>query len=132
MTRGVATPAEVRHAGPLVDHPEWRMIEQSQEGAAYRHRLWPMTLIWSVAREEDGRLWQHMSMAHRDRTPTWAELIGAKEWLMGTTTYAYQVAPPRAVYVNEHPNVLHLFRCLDGDGCRLPEFSFIEDGERHL
>jgi hypothetical protein len=131
-TRRSGTATEVRRGEPLLAHPDWRIVQRSEDGAAYQHRHRPLTLIWSVAVEADGLLWQHMSMSHRDRTPTWAELIEAKEWLMGSETYAYQVAPPRAVYVNEHPYVLHLFRCLDGDGRRLPEFSGVVAGKRSL
>jgi hypothetical protein len=115
---------------PRLVHPEWRLVQRGEDGAAYQHRSRPMTMIWSVGREDDGRLWQHMSVSHRDRTPTWEELVAVKEWLMGTDTYAYQVAPPRGVCVNLHPNVLHLFRCLDGPV--LPEFSAVVDGERTL
>jgi hypothetical protein len=118
---------------PHFAHPDWRLAERGFDGEAYQHRRSPLTLIWSVAIEADGRRWQHMSMAHRDRTPRWEELIAAKEWLMGGDCYAYQVAPPRAVYVNTNPNVLHLFRCLDAEaGAVLPEFSGVVNGKRTL
>jgi hypothetical protein len=122
-------------SGPTIAHPEWELVARSEDGAAYRHRRRPFTLIYSVAIESDGHVWIHLSMAHRDRTPTWVELMEAKDWLVGTDRYAYQVAPPRSVYVNINPNVLHLFACLDmdtPDGRILPEFSQIHAGHRTI
>lgn len=112
---------------PRLVHPDWRLVQAGEDGEAYQHRRRPLTLIWSVAEEKDGRWWQHLSVSHHDRPPTWVELVEAKEWVMGTDTYAYQVAPPRRFYVNQNPNVLHMFRLLDGgSGGVLPEFS--DDG----
>lgn len=116
---------------PSLVHPDWKFIRPANDGEAYVHRRRPMTLIWSVAAESDGNFWQHLSVAHKDRPPTWEEMVAAKEWVMGTDSYAYQVCPPRRLYVNIHPNVLHLFRRVgDGrpfhpadDGRVLPEFS---------
>jgi hypothetical protein len=126
----IAEPVSAGGYGPRLAHPDWQLVERGVDGEAYRHRRRPFTLIWSVAVQEDGEIWQHMSMAHRDRVPTWMELVEAKEWLMGTDTYAYQVAPPRRLYVNQNPNVLHLFRMVTGGGAALdnagkvlPEFS---------
>ena len=127
----VSPPILARGFGPKLAHPDWRLVQRGEDGEAYQHRSRPFTLIWSVAVQEDGQIWQHMSMAHRDRPPTWVELVESKEWLMGTDTYAYQVAPPRRFYVNQNPNVLHLFRCVssrpDDSGKILPEFS--DDGK---
>lgn len=132
-TRRPPSAADVQAAEPRLAHPDWSIVQRGQDGAAYQHRRRSLTLIWSVAWESDGRLWQHMSMSHRDRMPRWDELVEAKEWLMGTETYAYQVAPPRSVYVNDHPHVLHLFRCIDASyGQVLPEFSGLVDGRRTL
>lgn len=127
MTSVQAQPVSLVGHGPRLAHPDWRLVNRGEDGEAYLHRRRPLTLIWSVAIQEDGRTWQHLSVAHRDRPPTWMELVEAKEWLMGTDTYAYQVAPPRRLYVNQNPNVLHLFRLVDGGGGQvLPEFS--DDG----
>lgn len=131
-TQHEPVPGAYTLAAPRIAHPDWRLVERREDGAAYVNRRHPMTLICSIARESDGRLWEHISLAHRDRTPRWEELVAVKEWLVGTTTYAYQVVPPRAVYVNLHPNVLHLFRCLEDDGRQLPEFSAVVDDRRTL
>ncbi len=114
---------------PRLAHPDWRLVQRGEDGEAYQHRRRPLTLIWSVAVQEDGQVWQHLSVGHMTRVPTWEELVAAKEWVMGTDSYAYQVAPPRRFYVNQNPNVLHLFRCVSGDpnGKVLPEFS--DDGK---
>ena len=45
----------------------------------------------------------------------------AKELFVGRDEFAYQVIPPRDQHVNIHPNVLHLWSCLDGSP--LPDFT---------
>src|SRR5262245_35963390 len=90
-------------ARPKLGHAHWRFVSRGQDGEAFAHNSRPMTLIWSVALESDGRWWQHLSIAHRDRVPRWEELVEAKEWVCGTSTYAFQVLPPRSRYVNLNP-----------------------------
>lgn len=99
----------------------WQEVEVRLDGRAYRNDRQGLRVIWSVAREQDGRLWQHVSVSHRARLPTWDELVRVKEWLIGRDVDAYQVLPARERWVNLHPHVLHLWRCLDGDP--LPDFT---------
>ena len=119
--------AEYRHRLPSAAGPPpgWRLVQRGADGAAYvlaagRH----MSVIESVAREADGRVWHHVSIGRKDRDPTWQELIAAKVAFVGDR-FAYLVAPPRRYYVSIHPHVLHWFSCLDAqpDGAVLPEFS---------
>lgn len=74
----------------------------------------------SLNRERDGRRWMHLSISRSDRLPSWEELRDAKNELLGRHVKAIQVLPPEDEYVNIHPNVLHLWVCLDGDV--LPDF----------
>ena len=67
-----------------------------------------------------GRRWLHLSVRHASRIPAWEELVFSKETLLGS----YQglvILPPRERWVNQHPHVLHVWACLDGDG--LPQFE---------
>jgi hypothetical protein len=107
---------------PRLVLPGWRLADESLDGQAWVHDRPALSLIWSVAREQDGRLWLHLSVASPDRLPTWTELVAAKEWIAGTHRYAYQVVPPRSRYVNQHPNCLHLFVPVEGDP-PLPDFT---------
>ena len=102
----------------------WKLVQEGADGRAYRSIAGGhATVIESVGREADGQVWHHVSLGRKDRRPTWDELAAVKEAFVGNR-YAYIVFPPRARYVNLHPNVLHVFSCLEGpEGRRLPEFS---------
>ena len=82
----------------------------------------PAQLQHVFAIEGDGRAWVHMSLAGRDRLPTWQQLVDTKRWAIGDV-YAYQVFPPAAKHVNIHPYALHLWAPLDGGGQPLPDFT---------
>lgn len=104
----------------LIDPPDWRVVDRSEDGAAYRKG--DLAVIVSVATEADGRDWKHVSVSRRDAaTPSWDELRRVKEAFVGDA-YAVSVLPPRRFYVNIHPGVLHLFSPFGWDW-PLPEFS---------
>lgn len=54
----------------------------------------------------------HVSVQHRDRIPTWDELVGAAHDLRPGVVFAIGV-PPRSWWLNAHPNVLHLWETRD-------------------
>ena len=100
---------------PRVLLPEWRMIQAMIDGVKLLNIITGMTVIASVAREQDGKRWFHVSCAHPERMPTWNELLAVKDQIIGRDKTALQVIPPRAKHVNIHPNCLHLWHCIDGD-----------------
>lgn len=79
-----------------------------------------LSLIVTACREADGRLWVHLSIAGRDRLPTWLELVEVRDWLFGPEALAIQVLAPVSEHVNIHPYCLHLWHCVDGSP--LPDF----------
>jgi hypothetical protein len=97
-------------------------VERGEDGLKYINPGARLSAIISEAEELDGRRWLHISVAGRDHLPTWDQLRDAKEWLLGTERYAYQVLPDRAHYINLNPNVLHAFAVLDGPE-PLPDFT---------
>lgn len=108
-------------------HPprEWRLVQEGNDGRGWRLAAGDhATVIESVSRESDGKRWHHVSMARRDRDPSWAELRAVKEAFIGDRE-AYIVLPPASRYVNRNPHCLHLFSCLDAqpDGAILPDFT---------
>jgi hypothetical protein len=121
MTIGPVDPATAALAMPLTIPPGWRVAQRAADGMLYVNPGGRMSVILSVSSEADGRMWLHASMAHRDRLPTWGELTAMKAWAIGDR-YAYQVLPPKALYVNINPNVLHLWCPLEGDP-PLPDFT---------
>lgn len=80
----------------------------------------------SACREQDGRLWMHLSVSSWNQTwkeqsiPDWVRLKLAKDVFIGPEREAYQVLPRAADYVNIG-EVLHLFCCLEGRA--LPDFT---------
>jgi hypothetical protein len=79
-----------------------------------------LRVLSSQRREGDGKRWVHVSVSRADRLPSWEDLRDVKDVFLGTDSVAVQVLPRRQDYVNDHPYVLHLFRCLDGDP--VPDF----------
>lgn len=101
--------AWIRDLRPAVIPPLWRQIETRPDGWAFQNGLARLTAIYTGEEHRDGERWLHLSVAHPQRLPTWAEFIDVKEWAMGTERFAAQVIPPRSQYVNFHPYCLHLY-----------------------
>lgn len=101
--------------GPLILPGDWKEIESptTDPGSAFAHKD-GLFVILTEAVELDGKYWRHMSISHRGRLPTWRELRDAKDIFLGVEALAYQILPPASEYVNLHPNVLHLWTCLNG------------------
>jgi hypothetical protein len=91
-------------------------------GAMFVNDQRKRSFIASVGVEDDGKIWLHGSLATQTgELPTWQEFVEAKEYFAGAESYAVQVIPPRASYVNIHPTALHFFICLDKNP--LPDFT---------
>lgn len=83
---------------------------------------WALILIC-----DDGRApgldtgWEHVSVhatrRRHSRTPTWREMTQTKDLCWGPEDVVIQIHPAASAYVNTHPDVLHLWRPIDG---RLP------------
>lgn len=61
----------------------------------------------------NGGGWEHASVSHPDRDPTWAEMEWVKGKLWGDDT-VMQLHVPKADHVNCHEHCLHLWRPTDG------------------
>lgn len=80
--------------------------------------LYPGT--WALCIVSDGSVappldvWEHVSVSIRyergTRTPTWAEMCTIKDYFWNEEDTVVQFHPPKSQYVNNHPNVLHLWR----------------------
>lgn len=58
----------------------------------------------------DGGGWDHVSVSHRNRIPTWEEMCKVKELFFEDDEVAMQLHPAKKDYINIHPNCLHLWR----------------------
>lgn len=87
----------------------FQRVVDGEDGATFIDRAEGLSVICSIAFEEDGRHWMHVSVARPDRMPTWEEYVRVKEAFVGVERFAYQVVPPRSEHVNIHPFCLHMF-----------------------
>lgn len=94
--------------------------QKMDDGARFVRAYDHLSVILSVAVEDDQRKWLHVSLAHRNRLPTYETLKLVKDTFIGDRK-AIQVFPSEKEYVNKHPYCLHLWCCLDGDP--LPDFT---------
>lgn len=62
----------------------------------------------------DGMDWEHVSIharvGHAEYTPYWEEMAFIKKLFWDGDEWVLQFHPPADQYVNDHPNVLHLWR----------------------
>ncbi len=54
--------------------------------------------------------WEHVSVSHHKRTPTWDEMCFIKNLFWHEEDIAVQFHPAKKDYINNHPYCLHLFR----------------------
>ena len=60
-----------------------------------------------------GAGWEHVSVtpARRNYTPSWDDMCAVKDICFAEDEAVIQIHPPKAEYVNNMPNCLHLWRC---------------------
>jgi len=104
--------------------PAWNLLIRNEDGAAFLRGN--LKVIISVAYELDSKIWIHVSCsAHKGKIPclpTWEDMKRVKHDFIGPDRWAYQVFPSEKDYINQNPNVLHLFSLLEGEPA-LPDFT---------
>ena len=98
----------------------WVLVDLGADGAIYE-AINGLVVILSIAHEDDGKRWIHLSVSRASNVPSWDELVGVRDAFFGPETLSIQVLAPRTRHVNIHPYCLHLWRCLDGDP--IPDFT---------
>ena len=58
----------------------------------------------------DGEDWEHVSVSHVARTPTWAAMCYVKNLFWDMEECIIQYHPPKSQYVNCHDYCLHLWK----------------------
>lgn len=61
----------------------------------------------------NGEGWEHVSVSHPARCPTWEEMCVVKDRFFDPEDCVVQYHPPRSKYVSLHPYCLHLWRPLN-------------------
>ena len=57
-----------------------------------------------------GERWEHVSVSHQQRCPTWNEMAAVKDCFWGPTETVIQLHVPESEHINDHPYCLHLWR----------------------
>lgn len=68
--------------------------------------------------------WDHVSIAYPNRLPTWNEMCFIKDIFFEEEECVVQFHPPKSVYVNNHPNCLHLWKKQDQE-YETPPMEFV-------
>lgn len=63
----------------------------------------------------DGMGWQHVSVSidNSSFTPSWDLMCKVKDLFWSDEDWVVQFHPAKSEYVNNHPGVLHLWRCTE-------------------
>ena len=69
----------------------------------------------------------HLSLQGPGRVPTWRELAAAAHELRPGVGFVASV-PPKSLWMNVHPHVLHLWEC--GDPALIEEWKVNARGDR--
>lgn len=68
----------------------------------------PYTLIFSVEKHDDSIYW-HLSISHKDRYPTWDELMMFRSFVFNDDMEVIMIMPKVDEYVNLHQRCFHLW-----------------------
>lgn len=101
--------------------PRENCVERRIGGAAYVFKLCGQSL--SVIASVGGG-WDHVSVCHKKRCPTWHEMCKIKEMFFDDEDTVIQFHPPKSTYVNVHPRCLHLWRTQKTE-VKLPPIEFV-------
>lgn len=107
---------------PAVLPADWSIDTRGGDGALFKNMGRRLSVIVSGDVEQDGRRWLHLSVASPDWLPKYETLVEVKELFIGRERKAIQVFPPRSQHVNQHPNCIHLWHCVEAED-PLPDFT---------
>ncbi len=114
------TDALVDQALPSPVPKGWILVRRLGDGAWYKGNT-GLAACLTVAHEDDGKRWIHLSISRANKLPSWEELVAARDAFLGPETLAVQVLAPKSRHVNIHPFCLHLWVCMDG--APVPDFA---------
>lgn len=100
----------MRNIEEILSNPRIGNVERTEDGfrAVISFPHWLGSVICST-----GAGWEHCSVApfKRRYIPTWEDMSKLKELFFKDDEAAIQIHPPKAEYINNLPNCLHLWRC---------------------
>lgn len=78
-------------------------------GAAFYNKMYRLFVICSFFFDKEEKVWQHVSLSHKDCLPIYPEVQKVKRAFIGDDAVAYQVHVPFEEHVNLAENCLHLW-----------------------
>lgn len=91
----------------------WKLVKPGMDGlGAWTHGSRGLGLIHSIALEQDGEVWEHISVSRKDgEMPTWEQVRDVFHEVCGDDALGIIVVPPKDEHVNI-AEVAHVWRCL--------------------
>ena len=100
----------MREIDEILTNPRITVVEKTEDGfmGNISFPTWVGSIVCST-----GAGWDHVSVApyKRRHVPTWEDMSNLKEMFFKDDEAVIQIHPPKAEYVNNMPNCLHLWRC---------------------
>lgn len=114
--------ASLRAAETRLKRNRWVHIQRGADGlGAWKHRARGLGMIHSIALEQDGEVWEHISLSRADdQMPSWAQVRDVFHEVAGPEALGIIVVPPKSEHVNI-AEVAHVWRCLTRRP--LPDFT---------
>jgi hypothetical protein len=100
----------------------WKLHTPGADGLGrWTHGARGLGLIHSVALEQDGEIWEHISLSRSDgQMPSWNQLRDVFREIAGDDALGIIVIPPKAEHV-DIAEVAHVWRCMSRRP--LPDFT---------
>ena len=108
-----ASGVALRAVAARLSRHHWKLVTPGADGlGAWQHNARKLGLIHSIGMEEDGQLWEHISLSRDDgELPTWEQVRDVFHEVCGPDALGIIVVPPKSEHVNL-AEVAHCWRCL--------------------
>jgi hypothetical protein len=100
----------------------WKLVTPGADGLGlWKHGARRLGLIHSVAVEQDGELWEHVSLSRSDgQMPSWTQTRDVFREVCGPDALGIIVVPPKSEHV-DIAEVAHVWHCMTRRP--LPDFT---------
>jgi hypothetical protein len=99
-------------AARLLRH-KWKCVTKGNDGlGAWQHKARGLGMIHSIAVEQDGEVWEHISLSRADgQFPTWAQTRDILHEIAGDEALGIIVIPPKSEHI-DIAEVSHVWHCV--------------------
>jgi hypothetical protein len=113
MTNPAVEIEPLRAVAARLKRHRWEQVSRGGDGlGSWQHRARKLGLIHSIGVEQDGELWEHISISRADGIlPSWEQVRDTFHEVAGPEALGIIVVPPKSEHVNL-AEVAHVWRCL--------------------